>query len=286
MSISSYIVEQQAQSRGTTSDRECERKLCPHATRGSCRYTNGECKYLHIHCQDYDSCSQPNCRLAHARKSHPPLCRKGMECFKVGCKFEHPEGWSACADGVQCTADECTPNHPPDRRKNPLDGRQSNSENYASPHSKTTTGQCSWGEKCRNWHCKKAHPINRIQLCPSGGHCKNDRCGCLHPLEHTERAQPKVPPPRPMESRSEVIKLDGAELNFLRIFGNKTLDEIRKVPDIKDVIFKDGELQVTGIGLAIENVKTYLAQALHKRDLTISCSLRKYLELKCNPPLL
>ena len=282
----SHIVVRHAQSPAPVTDPEYEREPCPHANRGRCRYKDGECKYRHTKCKNYESCSQSDCLLAHARALRLQSCRNGKGCFKVDCKFDHPEGPTACADGVLCTNDKCTSNHPPGREKQPVDENQSTNQDYASLHQKTKTEACSWGAKCRKWDCKKAHPIHRPGLCAHADHCQNKTCDLFHPSKPAKIFEPDVSVTQPMEQRSEIIKLNGAEQDFLGSYGINMLNEIRKEPGINDVKFKDGELQVTGNELAIEQVKTYLPKALHKHELTITNGLKKYLELRCKRPFI
>ena len=88
-----------------------ERKLCHYANKGTCRFQDDQCRYRHVRCQSYDSCSLNNCRLAHGpskakthtdsnqrfnsrrTSNHPPAtqkpCRDGDQCKRKDCRFFH-----------------------------------------------------------------------------------------------------------------------------------------------------------------------------------------------------
>ncbi|CAF1167466.1 unnamed protein product [Rotaria sordida] len=151
-------------------------------------------------------------------------------------------------------------------------------------------GECSWGTKCRKWTCTKIHPVGRTQLCPNKNHCNDHACGYLHPPKHAEPSKPivamplvtcnkpNISPGSEKEGPKEVIELSIAEQNFLESFGNKILDKIRNEQDIRNVKVKGGKLQLSGNSLTITNIKSYLKQALHEQNVTITNSLKKYLQ--------
>ncbi|CAF1366158.1 unnamed protein product [Adineta steineri] len=125
-------------------DNDQEHKLCPFANKGTCRYKDNQCRYRHKKCQNYDSCSQDKCLLAHAPRSpsqpstgNRKECKSGIECFNPDCKFRHPEGWSACDDGTQCINYDCISNHAYGRKQ-----------------------KCRDGKQCKNKLCKFLHPNN------------------------------------------------------------------------------------------------------------------------------
>ncbi|CAF1435783.1 unnamed protein product, partial [Rotaria sordida] len=151
-------------------------------------------------------------------------------------------------------------------------------------------GECSWGTKCRKWTCTKIHPVGRTQLCPNKNHCNDHACGYLHPPKHAEPSKPivamplvtcnkpNISPGSEKEGPKEVIELSIAEQNFLESFGNKILNKIRNEQGIKNVKVKGGKLQLSGNSLTITNIKSYLKQALHEQNVTITNSLKKYLQ--------
>ncbi|CAF4996261.1 unnamed protein product, partial [Rotaria sp. Silwood1] len=274
-----HIVVSAARVSTQTPDVECKHQLCPDANKGLCRYKDGECKYRHTRCQNYDSCLQSDCPFAHSPRSSSKQCFHGIRCFKPDCPFNHPEGWSACDDGVQCTHYECNSNHPPSRKGKCPDGNRCNTNNCKFLHPNMHANQCSWGITCRTWACAKSHPIGRTQLCPNKSHCNNQACGYLHPPKHAKPLKPIAA--MPLVARHEpnvsVIELSVAEQNFLESFGKKILDNIRKEEDIQDVNVKDGKLQLLGNSSTITNIKSYLKQVLHEQNVTIANSLKKYL---------
>ena len=164
---------------------------------------------------------------------------------------------------------------------------------------------CSYGIRCFKADCKFNHPLE-WSACPAGVQCTNNVCPCNHPPGREKRPygdnEPDVdilPQPKPgknfettpygrllTEPHSKSMCLDDAERHFLEFFGDKILNATRKMPGVVGVLFNDAKLQVTANRFAIEEVKKYLVQTLHKRDLTISADLKKYFELTCKPPLL
>ncbi|CAF4167962.1 unnamed protein product [Rotaria sp. Silwood2] len=273
-----------------TLDAECERELCSKANKGLCRYKDGECKYRHTRCHNYDSCLHSKCPLAHASQLSAKQCSHGIRCFKPDCPLNHPEGWSACDDGVQCSHYECNSNHPPARKGKCPDGNLCNTNNCKFLHPNMHPNECSWGIKCRQWVCTKTHPISRTHLCPKEDHCNNDACGYLHPPKYAKLSKPiaampliarnePIITPHSGREQPEIIELSVAEQNFLGSFGKKILDKIREEEGIKDVKVKDGKLQLSGNSSAIANIKSYLKQTLHEKNVTIKNNLKKYLLL-------
>ncbi|CAF3647844.1 unnamed protein product [Rotaria sp. Silwood1] len=274
-----YILASAAQGSMQAPDVEYERQPCPHANKGLCRYKDGECKYRHTRCQNYDSCSQSSCLLAHAPRSSSKHCFSGIRCFNADCRFEHPEGWNACNDGVQCTNYECIFNHPSDRPNKCPNGNSCNNNNCKLLHPNRRIEVCSWGSQCRKWDCTKAHPIGRTQLCPDADHCTNKPCSYLHPSSHIKiYIEQEAVHNFVKQQTSEIIELSGAQNNFLQFSGVKILDTIRKEQGIKEANVKDGKLQLSGNNSAITNIKSYLKQALHEQNVTITNSLKKYLQ--------
>ncbi|CAF0866295.1 unnamed protein product [Adineta steineri] len=121
---------------------------------------------------------------------------------------------------------------------------------------------CQNGVQCRNYDCIAKHPPGRKGRCRNEDQCKNkNNCEFLHSTMH-----------------ATVIELSDAEQNFLKKFGKKILDKIRKDPDIKDVQFENDKLQLIGNTSAITNVKSYLTAILFQQNVTITSAVRKYLE--------
>ncbi|CAF3828680.1 unnamed protein product, partial [Rotaria sp. Silwood1] len=206
---------------------EFKRELCPYANRGQCRYTADECKYLHTPCGNFDSCSQSNCPLAHARPLSSKLCLNGIRCFKPDCRFEHPAGWSACNNGVQCTRYDCNSNHPPTRKQKCPHGNRCSTNNCKLLHPNMSSDECLWGTKCQKWDFEKSHPIGRLQLCSNKDYSNNETCGYLHPPKYAK--SPVTIPllsynklniiPDSAKEQSEMIELSAAKQNFLESFG-------------------------------------------------------------------
>ncbi|CAF0810911.1 unnamed protein product [Adineta steineri] len=218
-------------------------RLCSYANKGNCRYKDGECKYRHTRCLNFDSCEKPDCRLAHAKlpsaqtTTQPEIgtskpCFNGILCYKGDCPFDHPKDWNPCQNGSLCRNYDCIARHPP---------------NYK--------GRCRNADRCNNKH----------------------NCEYLHPI---------MPSSLPKEPSKIIIELSSAEQNFLENFGKKILDTIREKPDIEDLKIKDGKLQLIGKNLISTNIESYLKQVLHERRITISFSMKKYLELQCKGHLL
>ena len=163
--------------------------------------------------------------------------------------------------GVQCADYECISNHPPGRQKKCRSGNRCHTRN------------------CRHWNCKKVHPVGRTQLCPNADHCQDEPCDYLHPPERTE-------PPKPLIIMSpEVVQLSGGEYNFLELFGSKILDEVRQEPGMNVAKLKDGNLQLQGHSLTVAKMKAYVKQSLREQHVTITSTLRQYLQLACKQPL-
>ncbi|CAF1222657.1 unnamed protein product [Adineta steineri] len=233
-----------------TPNPEYERELCPDANKGTCHYKTGECKYRHTRCQNYDSCLQSDCRLAHAQRSHGAnlskhrMCLSGIKCYNDTCLYHHSDGRSVCADKAQYTNSGCTANHPP------------------------CPTECRHGNQCNNTNCKFLHP-KRTDTASS-----------------TPFINQKVVPQPAKGPIQEIVELNGAQYNFLEFFGDKILNIIRNQPGIKDMKIKDGKLQLTGDSSVIANMKYYLKETLHEQYATIAFSLKKYLQTKCKRPLL
>ncbi|CAF1170949.1 unnamed protein product [Adineta steineri] len=102
----------------------------------------------------------------------------------------------------------------------------------------------------------------------------------------TPSVKRKVLPQSAKEPIQEIIELNGAQCNFLEFFGDKILSTIRNKPGIKDVKIKDGKLHLIGDSLVISNTEYYLKETLHEQYVTIPCNMKKYLQTKCQRPLL
>ncbi|CAF0844608.1 unnamed protein product [Adineta steineri] len=129
---------------------------------------------------------------------------------------------------------------------------------------------CQNGVQCRNYDCISKHPTGRKGRCRNDDQCKNkNHCEFLHSSMH-----------------GTVIELSDAEQNFLKNFGKKILDKIRKDPDIKDVQLENNKLQLLGNPSIITNIKSDLTATLFKQNATMTSAVRKYLELTCKGRLL
>jgi O-acetyl-ADP-ribose deacetylase (regulator of RNase III) len=246
-----------------SSDDEQEPKLCTFANKGTCSFADDKCKYRHKRCQNYDSCSQSDCRLAHAPrevtksfdKSRKP-CNSGIQCFKADCKFQHPEGWSACKNGTKCVTYECISNHPPGRKKKCFNEDRCNKDGCEFLHpSKYTTGH--------------AQSTFRLDRNPSKPYSPNVTRKNPTPEDRPESANKQL---------SKIIKLSHVKYDYLTHFGDDVLKTIRKQIGIEDVKVQYGKLRVFGNSSDINNIKSYLEQALHERNETIAGNLKIYLQ--------
>ncbi|CAF3976985.1 unnamed protein product [Adineta steineri] len=68
-------------------------------------------------------------------------CFGGKKCSKPDCRYQHPEGWSLCANGLECDKYECTSTHPRGR-----------------------ISTCKRGDICQVPTCQYLHPTLRKTL--------------------------------------------------------------------------------------------------------------------------
>jgi hypothetical protein len=113
-------------------------------------------------------------------------CCNGIECFKVDCEFNHPDGWNPCTDGAECENYECTANHPFKRKVKCRDGNRCETSNCKFLHPNTHAKECSLCAKCKEWNCSKIHPRSRARPCTDKENCTNLACLCLHPPERAK----------------------------------------------------------------------------------------------------
>ncbi|CAF1283845.1 unnamed protein product [Didymodactylos carnosus] len=247
------------------------RGYCRFANKGVCPFQDNECQYRHEKCENYNLCLKPSCLLAHASpnlteigKNTQRNCKNGLECYNFNCKFQHPEGWSACRNGAACTIYGCNSEHPPPPPPKKL---------------------CRFGDNCRNKsnYCPFLHPNeNRNEEVQKTNYPKPKLRG--NPVTFkTVQENPSNPPGKQL---SETIEFTPAKLDYLARFGNEILSEIRKQADIKGVKLNDGKLQLDGTKTAITGAKSYLEKTLHEENVTIAANLLKYLQLSAKERLI
>jgi len=199
-------------------DTEDNRPLCRFANKGTCREKSPECKYRHQRCKSYESCSNLNCELAHAKKqtvleSHSSTsgsisslssdaeeygrnvyyptsvrqsintsskpCHNGIKCFKMRCQFLHPDGWTPCHYGVRCKNYYCKANHPFQRRATCRDGDQCKISNCKFLHPIPRPEECPLRAMCKKWDCPQLHPYSRVRPYNKNEACTNPDCSLL-----------------------------------------------------------------------------------------------------------
>ncbi|CAF4499155.1 unnamed protein product [Rotaria socialis] len=155
-----------------------------------------------------------------------------------------------CLNGIRCLNADCPFQHP--------DG----------------WNDCANGVKCTNYDCICSHPPRRPAKCRYENSCKNNKYKFLHPNRSTHN----VHAPAEKET-AKIIELSDAAHNFLKFFGEKILDNIRKEQGIKEANFNDGKLQLSGKSSSIRNIESSLENTLHQQNVTIPNNLWIYLQL-------
>ena len=245
-----------------SADTSQERKLCTDANRGICRYQDDTCKDLHKRCQNYDSCSQSDCRLAHAPRetppsspSVPPKCLSGINCFKLQCQFQHPDGWSVCSNGTKCAIYECKSNHSPGR-----------------------TPKCFNEDHCTKKSCTFLHPRNSTSGRAHNTPHRDKNFEKLPSTEYARQSSSTLSERRNNKKPFRRIQLTHAKFDYIKLFGGDVLSTIRKQCGVDDIKVQDGELRVFGDSADIENIESYIDQALYEQTITIRRNLMTYLQ--------
>jgi len=110
-------------------------------------------------------------------------CDSGIDCFRLDCKFDHPDGWNPCYYGVKCENYKCTANHPFQRKKKCRDGVRCKMTDCKFLHPNMRAMECPLRATCTRLDCPWMHPRSRTWVCRDGENCTNLKCLCLHPPE-------------------------------------------------------------------------------------------------------
>ena len=118
----------------------------------------------------------------------PRACLSDINCFKIDCTFDHPDGWNPCVDGVKCESYECTANHPFQRKAKCRYNHSCKDPKckFLHPSTRSDVHVCPLRAKCEKWNCPKIHPESRARLCTNKENCTNLTCLCLHPPERAK----------------------------------------------------------------------------------------------------
>ncbi|PFH52125.1 hypothetical protein AMATHDRAFT_74420 [Amanita thiersii Skay4041] len=145
----------------------------------------------------------PSQRLPYAvpeRPQSPTLCKFGLKCTNVHCRYSHPSpvataesgvvlSVEACDKGKDCKDKDCIKAHvspavlnPPAEQPTPTVAHPSHT------HSHPTSIPCRFGAACTRLNCAFAHPprnMHYTQPCKFGAACTRATCPYQHPEGRT-----------------------------------------------------------------------------------------------------
>ncbi|CAF4950088.1 unnamed protein product [Rotaria sp. Silwood1] len=191
-----------------------KRPLCRFANKGTCREKSNECKYRHQRCENFESCSNLKCLLAHAeRATIPKACPSISATSPISSDLEEygrdlPVTYSnrhrsdsgssinsiqsisstqsmnikpkPCFNGLKCFNVDCKFDHP-DRWNPCIDGIKCENYECTANHPYRRKTKCRDGMNCKSTNCKFLHPNTRAAECPLRAKCQHWNCSKIHP---------------------------------------------------------------------------------------------------------